>query len=150
MGMERIIVAARTKKRGRQLASEFAIPSCSITTVPFDADAIGSSLENAALLVNATPIGMFPDTDRSPLPGGIALRANLLVFDLIYRPIRTSLIRQAESAGCRTIGGTEMLIHQGAAAFTLWTGQTMPVGPVRQALAQHLSRAGSNRLSSLE
>jgi len=74
------------------------------------------------LLVNATPVGTTPHDDQSPLPKGFALDG-ALVYDLIYNPPQTRLLRDAASAGCRTIGGLDMLVAQAQAQFEWWTGQ---------------------------
>lgn len=88
----------------------------------------------ADLLVNATPVGglaSFPEA--LPIPGSWRLHAGLTVFDLVYRPRRTALLRRAEAAGCRTVEGIEMLIEQGALSFALWTGRPGPVEAMRAA-----------------
>jgi shikimate dehydrogenase len=79
--------------------------------------------------VNATSIGL--QSDVSPLPAEILL-PELLVLDVIYD--RTRLLRDAEAAGCTTSDGELMLLHQGAAAFTLWTGQAAPLEVMQTAL----------------
>lgn len=74
------------------------------------------------LLVNATPVGTTPDVELSPLPEGFPLDGSL-VYDLIYNPAQTRLLRDAAQAGCRTIGGLDMLVAQAQAQFEWWTGQ---------------------------
>lgn len=74
------------------------------------------------LLVNATPVGTAPHSDRSPLPAGHPLDGRL-VYDLVYNPPRTRLLADAEQAGCRTIGGLDMLVAQAQAQFEWWTGR---------------------------
>jgi shikimate dehydrogenase len=99
-----------------------------------DTTMLTGALQQAALLVNATPVGMWPQADESPLPPGVALPPGLLVYDLVYRPRRTRLLAQAAAAGCRTLDGLGMLLHQGAAAFELWTGRRAPLAVMRAAL----------------
>jgi shikimate dehydrogenase len=74
------------------------------------------------LLVNSTPLGMTPHVDESAWPDGRAVPAATFVYDLIYNPSETKLMRQAKVSGCRTANGSGMLLHQGAQAFALWTG----------------------------
>ena len=74
------------------------------------------------LLVNATPVGTAPRDDLSPLPSGQPLDGEL-VYDLVYNPPQTRLRRDAAGAGCRTIGGLDMLVAQAQAQFEWWTGQ---------------------------
>jgi len=88
--------------------------------------------------VNATSIGLT--TDESPVPAEVLL-ADLLVLDLIYA--KTRLLRDAAAAGAATSDGELMLLHQGAAAFTLWTGQPAPLELMQQKLAE--ARAGGIR-----
>jgi shikimate dehydrogenase len=92
-----------------------------------------AALANADLLVNASPIGMHPKINESPLPDDIKLPENLLVYDLVYNPAETKLIKSAKSFGCKTFSGLDMLIRQGAMAFTLWTGLEAPLEVMRQA-----------------
>ena len=83
-------------------------------------------LEKADILVNATSVGMSPNIDETPLPANL-LKPGLIVFDIVYNPIKTRLLREAEAAGAQTISGLDMLVWQGALAFEKWTGQKAPV-----------------------
>jgi shikimate dehydrogenase len=76
-----------------------------------------------ALIVNTTPLGMLPDVDASPWPDERPLPAQAFVYDLVYNPAETKLMRQARAAGCRTANGLGTLVRQGAHAFRLWTGR---------------------------
>jgi shikimate dehydrogenase len=87
---------------------------------------LGSRLKGAEILVNATPVGMAPDSGVSPVDASV-LHRGLTVFDLVYNPPRTRLLRDAEAVGARALGGVGMLVHQGAEAFRLWTGRDAPV-----------------------
>ncbi len=75
-----------------------------------------------ALIVNTTPLGMTPHVAASPWPDGLPFPPDVLVYDLVYNPPQTKLMRDAAAAGCRTSNGLGMLIHQGLQAFQLWTG----------------------------
>jgi shikimate dehydrogenase len=90
-------------------------------------------LASADLLVNATPLGSDHDGKGLSMPPWWTLHPGLTVFDLVYRPRRTALLRRAEVAGCRTVEGIEMLIEQGALSFELWTGRPAPVAAMREA-----------------
>jgi shikimate dehydrogenase len=94
-------------------------------------------LENTAILVNTTSVGMQPQIGASPLSGGL-IKKGQVVFDLIYNPGRTALLEEAQAAGATTIGGLEMLVQQGAAAFELWTGRQSPLDVMRQAAIEAL------------
>ncbi|MCB8988520.1 MAG: shikimate dehydrogenase [Ardenticatenaceae bacterium] len=88
----------------------------------------------APLIVNTTPVGMSPNQDASPWPVDVTFPPDAFVYDLIYNPPTTSLMRQAQAAGCRTANGLGMLLWQGAQAFTLWTGRTPDTAVMRAAL----------------
>ena len=98
------------------------------------------TLEKADILVNATSVGMSPNSKETPVPAHF-LKADMVVFDIVYNPIRTMLLKEAEAASARTIGGTDMLAWQGALAFEKWTGQPAPLDLMRKeaikALEQH-------------
>jgi shikimate dehydrogenase len=83
-------------------------------------------LEGADILINATSVGMSPDVDETPVPARL-LKPGLIVFDIVYNPIKTRLLKEAETAGAQTIGGLDMLAWQGAIAFEKWTGRKAPL-----------------------
>ena len=85
-----------------------------------------TALDKAELLVNATSVGMSPNTDLTPVPARL-LRPDLVVFDIVYNPIKTRLTTEASLAGCETVMGLDMLVWQGALAFEMWTGKKAPV-----------------------
>jgi shikimate dehydrogenase len=105
-----------------------------VTVIPLTADALGSALTDAAVLVNTTSVGMHPHTDEMPPVPPDALTPALFVSDLIYNPAETRLLALARSRGCRTQNGIEMLVRQGAIAFTHWTGIEPPVDVMRNAV----------------
>ena len=88
------------------------------------------------LVVNSTSVGMHRGDD-SPLPAG-CLGPQHVVYDIVYRPLVTLFLKDARAAGATTIGGLDMLIGQGAAAFTIWTGLPFPLEAVRPALEARL------------
>jgi len=99
-----------------------------------DEVALQARLEGTAVLVNTTAAGMEPHADESPLPERVALHPGLAVLDLVYAPRQTLLLRRAAAAGCRTIEGLRVLIHQGALSFEMWTGQPAPVDVMSRAI----------------
>jgi shikimate dehydrogenase len=122
-----VAVINRTFSTARALAAETG-------TRAFETSAEGyrQALEGAVLVVNATSVGLSPEEAATPLPQEW-LRPDLTVFDTVYRPRRTCLLREAEAAGCAVIGGLEMLAAQGALSFELWTGQPAPLEVMLQA-----------------
>jgi len=100
-------------------------------------------LPQANLLVNTTPIGMYPHSNASPLTAAemATLPSQAIAYDLIYRPRPTQFLQQAQAQGCTTLDGLEMLVQQGAAALAIWLQplqQTIPVDIMRRSLLQQL------------
>jgi shikimate dehydrogenase len=89
------------------------------------------------LLVNCTPAGMYPNVDETPLEA--AALTGRYVFDLVYNPATTRLLREAARAGCQTIGGLEMLVAQAREQFQWWTGVRPPNGVMRDAATKRLA-----------
>lgn len=87
---------------------------------------LANALEGADILINATSVGMTPEINNTPLPARL-LSPGLIVFDIVYNPRRTRLIKEAELAGNQTVSGLDMLVWQGALAFEKWTGQQAPI-----------------------
>lgn len=103
-----------------------------IEIIPWDEDRIGQELGGIDLLVNATSVGLRP-ADSPLLPASLLL-PSLLVYDTIYRPARTRLLQDAAKAGARVANGLGMLLHQGAASLSIWTGREAPTDAMRTAL----------------
>ena len=131
-GFLRIIVFNRHLHRAEGLVRHFGKSAAhmDLKAMPWHESIIESELARTKVLINATSIGLTDDV--SPIPGEV-ITGDLLVLDLIYK--RTRLLRDAESAGAVANDGETMLLHQGAAAFTLWTGQPAPLEVMSQALA---------------
>ncbi len=89
--------------------------------------------KSANILINASPIGMHPNINAMPIAKSL-LNKNMLVFDIVYNPAKTLLLKKAEALGCRTIPGFEMLLNQGAIAFELWTGKRAQLTVMEKAL----------------
>ncbi len=89
------------------------------------------------LIVNTTSVGMTPAAENNPWPDEIPL-PNAVVCDLVYNPLQTQFLQQAKAAGLKTIDGVGMLIHQGAQAFEIWTGQTPPTDVTRRVVLEQL------------
>ena len=95
---------------------------------------------HSALLVHATPVGMEPAVERSVWPDGARFSTETLVYDLVYVPRRTQLLRQASASGVPCLGGLGMLVGQGARAFELWTGREATVDVMLSACEAALGR----------
>ncbi len=139
-GFLRIVVFNRHLHRAEGLVKHFGRSAAhmELRAMPWHESIIEAELAKTKLLVNATSIGLV--VEETPIPAEI-LGKHLLVLDLIYS--RTRLLRDAEAAGSTGHDGETMLLHQGAAAFTLWTGQAAPLEVMADALAA--ARAGGLR-----
>lgn len=135
----RISVYTRNRARGERLAADMrtSLPSGDIAVV----DSLTAGYD---LIINATPVGMWPDQDASPLPPAIQLGPQVTVMDMIYRPQETKLLKAAQIAGARTISGVEMLVGGGGASFARWSGRKAPIDVMRAALLQALSGAANH------
>lgn len=107
--------------------------SCRVTLHDFsDPELLRASIAESDILVNGTSVGMAPNTDRTIITDTSMFHKDLFVFDVIYNPQETRLLREAREAGCRTANGMYMLLYQGAASFELWTGEKMPVEIIKE------------------
>jgi shikimate dehydrogenase len=131
-GIARLFLVNRTAARAEELAGEVSthFPALKIT-----ANLPGETVD---LVVNATSLGLKPN-DPAPLESEwLRTHRPARVYDMIYRPAETALLREAKNAGCRTANGLGMLLYQGAAALELWCGRPAPVEIMRAALQQHI------------
>lgn len=134
-----LTIAARTPGRAEALARSLAPfdEREALCVVPL-AEA-GDAVRRSQLVVNATSVGMHPNDGATVWPDANDFGPHQTVYDLVYAPTRTRLLRDAEKRGAETIGGLAMLIGQAAAAFEQWTGQPMPADAVHHALRSHLN-----------
>jgi shikimate dehydrogenase len=110
-----------------------------VRALELDFENMTAVLPRADILINATSVGMSPNSGETPVPAQL-LKPDLVVFDIVYNPIRTKLLQDAEAAGARVIGGIDMLSWQGALAFEKWTGQPAPLDLMRREAIKALER----------
>ena len=107
--------------------------ACKVTLHDYeDPEVLRAAIADSAILVNGTSVGMAPKTDATIITDTTMFQPDLFVFDVIYNPKETRLLREAKAAGCKTSNGMYMLLYQGAASFELWTGQEMPVDIIKE------------------
>ncbi len=143
-GFQRIIVFNRHLHRAENLVRHFARSAAhmELRAMPWHESVIEAELAKAKLLVNASSIGRQPD--ESPVSAEL-LPAEIMVLDLLYQPSETRLMREAKASGASAVaGGDLMLIHQGAAAFQLWTGSPAPLDLLRDRLEEARGGFGSH------
>lgn len=129
----RLTLAARTPARAERLARDLGgyDRSGALRVVP-EAEA-APAVRESRLIVNATPLGMSPREATTPWPAVADFSDGQLVYDLVYEPAPTRLLREAAARGAQTLDGRAMLLHQAAAAFRQWTGRPMPLDAARAA-----------------
>ena len=123
-----VTIINRTNSRGEILAGELGccfLPLAELKSVPFP------------IVVTTTPAGMTPDVDRRPLSPGL-LESEMVVMDMVYNPLQTRLLKEAQRIGCTTVDGVSMFVHQGAVQFELWTSQKAPVDIMRKVVLEAL------------
>ncbi len=137
-GAARLVIANRTVERAQALAADCAKahPGAAVEGRGMD----GLSGLAPHLLVNSTTVGM--GDGRSPVAELAPLGVREAVAEIVYHPLETPLMRQAQAAGLATTNGIGMLLHQGAAAFTFWTGREAPVDVMRAALLKAMGTRG--------
>lgn len=120
--VEQILLLNRTRSKAESLAGDLD-RNGRVCVGEMDSSAVAE----VDLLINSTSVGMYPHEEGSPLADPSVLHANMLVADIVYKPLKTRLMKQAEAAGARAINGLGMLAWQGARSFELWTGSAPPV-----------------------
>ncbi len=127
-----VAIFNRSPKKAADLAAELGVESAPLSSL---------SRARGDILINATPVGMAPRPDESPVPRE-ALQEGMIVMDIVYHPLETRLLRDAEERRCRTIHGLEMLARQGAAQVEIWTGKKPEIRPILEDL-RTFSRSAS-------
>ncbi|MBN2105344.1 shikimate dehydrogenase [bacterium] len=128
MGARELVLFDIIQERTDKLIQDFqGKHSMNVIQVVMEAD-LNEYLKEADLLINATPVGMWPNLNDSPVRRPDYIASGATVFDLVYKPLKTRLMREGEQQGCKTISGLGMLIAQALAADEIWLNQEMPDG----------------------
>ncbi|PSA89990.1 shikimate dehydrogenase [Bacillus atrophaeus] len=107
--------------------------NCKANVYPLeDQETLRAEIASSDILANGTGVGMKPLEGLSVIEDVSMLRPDLIVSDVVYNPVKSKLLEQAEEAGCKTINGLGMMVWQGAMAFELWTGKEMPVAYINE------------------
>lgn len=141
-----VVIYNRTQDKAQALAEQF-------NEMPLEDGSRGGKVVAARpeklcdscceVFINCTPIGMHPNTGDTPIPTAADTKgwsSETVVFDTIYNPVETRLLREAKAAGCKTVPGTEMFVRQAADQFKLWTGLDAPLDVFRRVLSDKLSK----------
>lgn len=133
---ERVTVANRTSAKARGLAREWShlghLTGCGM-------EEAGKTAANSDIIINTTTLGMYPHVGDCSLDVD-AIPPGIVVSDLIYNPLKTKLLVEAEARGCKVHGGLGMFVYQGAYAFERWTGLEAPVEAMRAAVLESMTR----------
>ncbi|HVM95879.1 MAG TPA: shikimate dehydrogenase [Candidatus Acidoferrales bacterium] len=107
------------------------------TGAMLDAKSLAAHVGESSVLIHCTPVGMHPDVKNSVVPRNL-LHRNLAVMDIVYNPLRTQLLKDAEARGLRTVSGVEMFVNQAVLQFERWTGKAAPREVMRKVVVDHL------------
>jgi len=129
LGMSwKVIIAARKLDQARNLSlSIVQDPNTDKTEcITLDSESLLPYIHQVNLVINTTPVGMYPKVESSPWPESLLFPVDAFVYDLIYNPSKTLLVEQAQKAGLSAVNGLGMLVEQASLAFEIWTGKPAP------------------------
>ena len=130
-----VTIVNRTVERAEALARDVikvgSIRACGL-------GALKDLIQSSDILINSTSVGMSPATSETVVTADM-MHDNLAVFDIVYNPVNTRLLKEARAAGAKTIDGVMMLVYQGAEAFRIWTGRNPPVDVMEKTVRERLA-----------
>jgi len=133
-----LIITNRTYERALELKKEIKEKlNKNVEVTKFSNDEIKNYIENVDILINTTPVGMFPKTRSTPISPDL-LNKDIVVMDIVYNPVETKLIREAKKVGCKTIDGVGMFVHQGAESLRIWLDIEPPIDLMRKTVLNKL------------
>ncbi|OSX70753.1 hypothetical protein BU14_0673s0005 [Porphyra umbilicalis] len=137
-----VIIVNRSGDKARALAAELRTPTCPTVATTPDAATDLPFVAGVDIVMNSTSVGMHPGVDATPVDAALFVdRGAPLVFDAVYNPLETRLLREAAAAGCVTVSGVEMFVRQAAAQFQLWFPERTPdVGLMREVVLAALAK----------
>lgn len=137
-GCKEIIIMNRTFDKAKLMAEDLGKKlKMNYNLEELSMNSLKKAINSVDILMNATPIGTYPNLDESIVPQEL-IKKDMVVFDAVYNPKKTKLIRDAEKMGAKVIPGYEMFVGQGAASFKLWTGIDAPIDIMRRAVLKAL------------
>jgi shikimate dehydrogenase len=132
-----ITIINRTEERAIELAKDISATALSGKVEGRGLSKLKDVLQDASVLINTTTLGMHPNTDTA-IATAEDLHPGLTVFDIVYNPLETRLLREAKASGAKTVSGVLMLVYQGAEAFRLWTGIEPPIELMKKTVMEVL------------
>ena len=138
-GAQSLTILNRNESKAEKLSGD-VLGSDLISDVKSDSiSEINSYLKDTDILVDTTPVGMNPHIDDESIAKSENMHENLVVFDAVYNPNETVLLKEAIKAGAKPVYGIKMLLYQGAESFEIWTGKKAPIDEMEKALKQTLN-----------
>lgn len=135
----KIVIVNRTEERAVKLAEEVGEKfGVNIEGKNNSKRSLKDDLKKVDVLINTTPIGMYPNVDNTPVPKEF-LHPELYIFDVIYNPLETKLVKDGKEIGCKTLGGLDMLVNQGALAFEWWTNKKPNINLMKKKIIEFLN-----------
>ncbi|MCZ6634465.1 MAG: saccharopine dehydrogenase NADP-binding domain-containing protein [bacterium] len=135
--VDRVTILNRTVERAEALAEDMEkITGKQISVAPMEADAQARVFADTGLVVNTTSLGMHPQVDAYPLLNAKAVHPDLVLYDTVFNPLETRLMREFQAAGAPAYGGLDMLVFQGARSFTIWTGSEPPTDVMKEVVVR--------------
>ncbi|MBZ2166065.1 shikimate dehydrogenase [Methanobacterium spitsbergense] len=138
-GAKNLVISNRTIERASELRDDLVEklePNVLVTDL---GNELERELKDTDILVNTTPIGMYPNISQKPIVTADMMHEDLVVNDIVYNPLKTGLLNEAEKAGAKPISGVKMLMYQGVESFKIWTGIEPPVEVFKKALMDQMN-----------
>lgn len=137
-GIDELSILNRNLSKAQSLANDLKTNLKSIdidiSINAYDLEELKRELSDSDIFIDTTPIGMYPNVDDKPVASADMLHEDLLVNDIVYTPMKTSLIREAELANAEVVYGYKMLLYQGIRSFEIWLGREAPVDVMEKAM----------------
>ena len=138
--VNKIVIVNRNEKRASKLSNEIKSNfGINIEAKKMINNVLKDESKKADIIINTTPIGMFPNMDNTPIPTEF-LHKDLIVYDIVYNPLETKLIKDANEIGCKTLRGIDMLVNQGALAFEWWTNRKPNIRLMKEKVIEFLRK----------
>ncbi len=140
-GAGKVVIANRTLDKALNLTENLKENlDAEVEAIGLKEKELEEELKDTDILINTTPIGMYPNINQKPLITSQLMHKGLIVNDVIYNPLETRLLKEARKVGAKPISGVKMLIYQGIESFKIWTGREPPVHVFEDALNEELNK----------
>lgn len=146
-----IVIVNRNLKRAKDLASSLksqknsadyeSLLKIETEQIKYNSlESIEKEVKDAEILIDTTPVGLYPNVNENPIILSEKLHSDLLVNDIIYTPLESSLLKEAKKANAKTLSGLKMLVYQGAESFKIWTGKEAPIDLMEKTVLNLLNK----------